>query len=543
MSPRKYNSKNKSRLFPKFRSKSATKRSKYFKIQIVLISIILIFVAYMVSYWIGNGFSLGDNVIGKQDGFYMNIDSPLNEAVYTQGHTITFSGGSLGGTLRQTIIWNDAYNVGVPCNVIGTQFSVRIPGERLFPGRHTFVVQGQNIDGAWSKTSSVDIIIMPSGDGEDTYVDWGEVPHYAHEPTGLFRPIVDIWDGIVGRAEQGTRFNDFNGDGIDDRLQSSPLSPRHNPLGLPIMLIIFALLIAGIVALIVYYSFNHYKRKEYHRVRVARKISSDKSARDWYLKLASLPLTESKLGEKLSKAERENILLKKDLQSSHAKLAYERSILSSKVARLDERRKNLLQQRQNLINKLRNANTKSLSTYFDPRRHVGINPESKYNALDSRVNAVKKQMSFSEDKNKISEQLAKLNHKMQVYDVEMKKLRARDNLLKHIRDDPKDVKGSSWFARNIEGLKSEQNMLTDVYKYRLDNERIKREQDQKRFRDIVQKLEREKAELKKEKNIRILIEPKSGNRKSVKHQNNRGVDYGRTKKKKSKKKCKSKSTK
>lgn len=532
MSPRKSNSKSKSRLFPKFKSKSGKARSKYFKIQIVLVAILLIFVAYLASYWISHGFSMGDNVVGTLDGFYMKIDSPLNNAIYTQGHMITFSGGSLGGTLRQAIIWNNEYNVGVPCNVVGTQFSVQIPGDRLLPGRHTFVVQGQNIDGAWSKTTSVDLVIMPSGDEGDTYVDWGEVPHYEQEPAGLFRPIIDIWTGIVGRVEQGTRFNDFNGDGIDDRLQSSPLSPRYNPLGLPIMFIIFILVVGLIIGLIVYYAYNYYKRKEYHRVKVAKRIASGKGTRDWYLKLASLPLTESRIGEKLTKAEQENIMLKKDLQSARSKIEFERSVLSSKIARLDERRKNLIRQRQELMHKLRSANSKGFSTYIDPRRRIGINPESRYNSLNSRTDAVKEQMNFSNDKSKIANQLAKLNHQMKVYDVEMRKMKARDDLMRYRKEDPKNVKGANWFERQIEKLNSEQDMLSDMYKYQLNRERMKREQDQKRFRDILQRLQREKNELKKEKNIRILIEPKGGGGNT--NRNVRGVRYGRKKKQKNK---------
>jgi flagellar basal body-associated protein FliL len=519
MSPRnKKNSKNDSSndsLFSSIFNKPKKKRGPIFKIQVVLIVIILILVAYLFSYWIGNGFSIGDNIVGTDGGFYLKIDNPHSGAVYNQGEVIKFTGGSMGGTLRQAILWDDAHNVGVPCNVVGTRFSVSIPGERLSPGLHTLVVQGQGVDGGWSQKTSVDIKIMESGPGGDTTMDFGEHPLSEDQPEGLFAPIQDIWNGIIGQAEQGTGDNDLNGDNVDDRLQASFLSPRHNPFNLPLMVILLAVIIAILVALILYYAYNYHKRKQDYKQKMAENISSKKATREWYLKLAALPLSFTEVGKKLKQTRLEKAALEKNLQSAKSKLAHERVNLSSKIARLDERRKTLLAKQKMLMNDLKQNRYNNVKSIIDPRRVIG-RPGNRLEAVDGRKNVLSRRKQLNDKRHEMAKKLAEIRYRAKRYDIEQKKLRARKNRLQYEEQYPEDERGINWFDRQIKNLKYEQDRLSDTYNHQLELEKMKRRRDQETFKSILKRLEKEKERLKEEKQVNIMVKTGNGSNRERK---------------------------
>ena len=502
MSPRNLsNAKKKRKYFISSKLKSIFgKKGAIGKIQIVLIIAIIILASFLATYWIGNGFSTEDNIIGTKGGFYLNIDSPLNGAVYTQGNNIDFRGGSLGGTLRQAILWDNDYNVGIPCNVIGTRFSVTIPGERLSPGLHTLVVQGQSVDGGWSEKTSVDIKIMEGGSGSNT-MDFGENT-IDNPPAGLFQPIIDIWNGITGQIEQGTGDNDLNGDNIDDRLQSSFLSPRYNPMNLPWMMIIIVLIIAGLLSLVVYYAFKYKKQNQYYKVRLAQNILSKPETRKWYTKLAVMPFRTKSVSEELMQTKQENLELKKKLGIIKSNVVKDRRNLLKKLDSMKDRRYKLLSQRQALIFKLREVNGFGGQGFFS---NLGSkNPDS----LSERKEDIRKTMELSDKRAKVSSNLNSLDYKMEEYNLEKEKLRLKDSLLRYRKENPEDAKGIRQYLKKISLLEAKQDMILDKYKKDIARANYERMQERKQFENIMEKIEKEKKELEKNKGVKILIVPK-----------------------------------
>ena len=102
------------------RSSPLSKRYRHLKtIQYLAIVLIVVLIAFLAMYWMGNGFHLTDTIVSSSDDFYIRIDQPTSGSSFTQSHTFTIRGGSLGGTLSKVHIWDQAYNVGIPCNVLG----------------------------------------------------------------------------------------------------------------------------------------------------------------------------------------------------------------------------------------------------------------------------------------------------------------------------------------------------------------------------------------------------------------------------------------
>lgn len=253
-------------------------------IQYLVIVLVIVLVAFLALYWAGNGFSLSDNVIGASNDFRISIDSPGQGSTFTQADTINVRGGSLGGTLSRVILWDQAYNVGIPCNVVATTFAVQIDASELSPGDHTLVLQAQSTDGRWSHPASVDIsIVAASSSTSPTYteVEGTETP-------GIFKPIYDIVDGISIQVEEGTGDNDLNGDNIDDRLQSSPLSPRYNAFNLPLMMIIIVIIIAVVIGLILYTYLKYVRIEKGTKIQLTRYMGETPERRSWYLRLRSM---------------------------------------------------------------------------------------------------------------------------------------------------------------------------------------------------------------------------------------------------------------
>jgi hypothetical protein len=510
MSPRKSNNSNNIvRYSIKSKLNNSLKKKRYIsKVQVILVVIILVLVSFLAYYWIGNGFSLNDNIIGTNSSFHLNIDSPLNGAIYTQGNTIEFRGGSLGGTLRQAILWDADYNVGIPCNIIGTKFSVMIPAERLSVGDHTFVVQAQSIDGGWSQRTSVDVYIAEGGSGEESTMEFGESPYLDESPHGLFQPIYDIWDGIVGRVEQGTGDNDLNGDNIDDRLQSSFLSPRYNPMNLPLMLIIFFVIVACLICVAVFYLFKYKRKQQYYKTYIATKIASSPETRKWYTKLADMSFRRKEMADELFKSKKENVDLKRKLGVVQTSVTKDREKLVSKIDELNQKKYKLLSERQILMHQLRGNNARRISSFYNPGQLLNRSYDSRLSTLDSKKNNIGKTMSLIDRNSSVSKKLTSLEHEMQKHQLEREKLIAQENLLKHKRANPSDIKGIKYYLNRIAKLQAEQAYVSDKYREELKIVNRQRDMERKRFADIMKKLEREKEELKREKGVKILVVPK-----------------------------------
>jgi hypothetical protein len=476
-----------------------------FIIEIVCIVAALVFGSFLVLYWVGNGFSTNDNILGINDGFYIRIDTPTPGSEFSQGNTIYIKGGSLGGALSQAIIWDTEYNVGAPCGVSATQFSYAIFPNHISFGKHTIGVQAQNVNGEWSQITYVEFEIKSGG--LLTPPNYPTVP--ASTIPGLFQPLVDIWNGIIGHTEQGTGDNDLNGDNIDDRLQTSPFTPRYNPFNLPITLIIIVILIIIVAIVIAILLLRYLKQRGEYKMQMAKYIAASPKRRDWYLHLKAI--TDKKQSK---------------------------SVIIGRLNFLRKREQTILQKQEDLGRKQTGVRPKP---FFDFGT-IGRSMQNRLVRLSEREQNIKKAHANKIRESNLIQQLEFVRHNMRVEQLENNKFVLQNQLLKIQR--AKSLRGSNfnWFARRLAAIEAEQKQLKDQYRYQMQQEREKRNEERERFSSILTDLNKEKKQLANQKAVKILIVPKERPQPRIffvpkrqvgigNNMENRGMTYGRRKKK------------
>lgn len=329
------------RISPNRRQQSA---SSYFRtIQIVAVVLIVILIGFLVMYWVGNGFSFSDSVLFNAEDFYISVDTPASGSIYTPSDTISIRGGSLGGMLQKVHLWDQAYNVGVPCNVVGTTFAIELQPGTLSAGPHTLIFQAQAVDGRWSEPTSIDISISdPIDEGV------GDTMGIEDTTPGLFQPIFDIVDGISISADEGTGDNDLNGDNIDDRLQTSFVSPRYNAFNLPLLLILIVIVVAILIVFLARRIFSYRRETFEERLQHKRDKLLQKSKLREQKMQAKLEKEHMDLQKKLAQARLEKTKtnntreVNKKISALNKRLqllrsTYERQIKEEKKSRLVQR--------------------------------------------------------------------------------------------------------------------------------------------------------------------------------------------------------------
>jgi hypothetical protein len=311
----------------RFRLKDRASREalKIKRIQVGLLIVLIAIVGFLGMYWIGNGFSV--NVVGESNSFYLNIDSPNEMQKFYAGEQIAFHGGVIGDTLAKVTVWDTDYNVAIPCTITPTKWGVYLYATDFSSGIHTMAVQAQGITGEWSPVSTVTIEIRGTIAG-------ATAPGYMSDSFGplapIFRPIEDIVRGLSIRAAEGTAANDQNGNNIDDRFESNPISPRYNPFNLPLSFLLIFIVLGGIIIVLARYGYSYMQRRQIQRSQMAQRIVMNPQSRQWYLQLKALT----------------NKQLRAEVAKEKAALRVERVRMESKVAKLEAERERLLQEKE-----------------------------------------------------------------------------------------------------------------------------------------------------------------------------------------------------
>jgi hypothetical protein len=146
----------------------------------------------------------------------------------------------------------------------------------------------------------------------------------------IFRPIEDIVRGLSVQVAEGTAANDLNGNNIDDRFESNPISPRYNPFNLPLSFLLIFIVLGGIIIVLARYGYSYMQRRQIQRNQMAQRIVTNPQSRQWYLQLKALT----------------NKQLRDEVAKEKATLRMERVRMESKVAKLEAERERLLQEKE-----------------------------------------------------------------------------------------------------------------------------------------------------------------------------------------------------
>ena len=499
----KINSSFKSKLGSVFHSRNKT----LLLIQIVCIIAVAVLIAFLLMYWGGNGFSTADNILGEKGDFYIRIDSPTPGSQFSQGNNIYIEGGSLGGQLSKAIIWDTQYNVGAPCSVSLTKFSYAIYPNHISLGKHTIAIQAQNVNGEWSQITYTDFEVKSGGLA---------APSFPSTPPstipGLFQPVVDIWNGITGHVEQGQGDNDLNGDNVDDRLQTSPYTPRYNPFNLPVTMIIMVIMILIVIIIIAFLIMKYVRQRGEYKSQMTKYIAASPERRDWYLRLKTITAkTEPKAS------------------------------INNKIRILKRKEEDILQ-KQRTIKIVRVKPRISFGS-------IGRSIQSRLASIQNREKNIKQSHQAKMMESQLAQQLRVVRHNRQVAQLEDNKLALQNNLLRLKRSNSIGTGNYGWFAKRLARIETQQQQLNEQHRREMEMERMQRANERNRFVDILSRLETEKKDLGQQKAVKILIVPKGSERPKVPYnpfrqrpaqqqfirRDNRGIAYGRRKKAKRKK--------
>lgn len=293
--------------------------SKKYTIGIIITSIVLLF---LLGYYVGNGFSINDAIINTHNDCRIILNEPSNGDIYYNYDEIEISGMMWGGIPKKVLAWDDRYNVPLSCIISTSSFGLSVTATDISEGSHVICVQGQTTDGRWTEVQSVTI------QKRGTYFDaTGQVKPQSWIETVLpepiatiFRPVEDVLSSVVVYVTGGTSEDDLNGDNVPDEMQQSPVSPRQNPMNVPLSIIIIFSLIVIIVIILIFYVIKPYLEHRYMREEEIRRSPEQ---REWALKMQKKK--DQKLQQKLSAEKRKRIKAQRELEEERKKHAESKS--------------------------------------------------------------------------------------------------------------------------------------------------------------------------------------------------------------------------
>jgi len=274
---------------------------------VIVVAVVIIF---LLSYYLGNGFSIADPLWGTNSDCSINLIQPGENEIFYKTDDITISGDVWGGIPKKVIIWDAELNVPIYATITGTSFGVSAYAGDLSDGVHTLGVQAQTVDGRWTPViyRTIEIRNYQGGTSSSYNTD---VTQTGGGPLGsfgvIFRPVGEVLAQTVVYITGGTASDDLNGDNIPDPLQQSPVTPRYNPTGSPLTLIIvYGLIILVVIIVILYVVKPYLERKQ----RLKREMVKSPETRYWLLRLKSLQNKELRKQLARERAERKQIVEK-----------------------------------------------------------------------------------------------------------------------------------------------------------------------------------------------------------------------------------------
>ena len=282
------------------------KKSKTLTILIGVVAVILVF---LIAYYAGNGFSLNDLVLNTHDDCRIVLSSPDNQDVFYGTETIDIRGSMWGGIPKKVLVWDERYNVPISCSITGSYFDASVIAGDISNGYHNLCIQGQTDDGRWTAVEKVTIEKRQAGIiGAAEPDTWSE--SFFPEPVAMFfRPVEEVLSHVVVYVTGGTSNDDLNGDNIPDEIEQSPVSPRQNPMNVPLSTIIIFTLIIVVILVVVMYVARPYVK---HRISHERRVTKSPKLRKWSLEMKKKK--EAKLQSKLRAERMRRINLEKKLK-------------------------------------------------------------------------------------------------------------------------------------------------------------------------------------------------------------------------------------
>jgi len=291
--------------------KQLKRKHKFLTIALIAVAIVLV---TLLSYYAVNGFSANDLFFNEHESVKLMVSKPSEGQSFYDGDSITVSGSMWGGIPNKVYVWDERYNVPIPCPVVASNFGVELYANDLSQGTHVLCFQGQATDGRWTPVQRISIEKVGSTQqswiymgGQKTFVET-----YFPQPLAIiFRPVEQILVQTVVLITGGTSEDDLNGDNIPDELQQSPVSPRHNPMNVPMSaLIVYGLIIFVIIILILAIIKPYLEHRQ--------KLEATPGYRQHQFKMRSL--LNQKLRGELSKERARRKLLEKKMAEENKKV-------------------------------------------------------------------------------------------------------------------------------------------------------------------------------------------------------------------------------
>ena len=294
--------------------KNLQKKFKVYTICIIVLIIIILF--FILFYYMGNGFNANDNMVTTSDDCRVMLWEPGDGDVFYSSDNIEISGSMWGGIPNKVLVWDERYNIPLNCMISASTFGISVNSADISEGNHVLCVQGQTTDGRW--TSVERVTVQKRGQyfdstGQVFVRTWSE--SFFPEPIAtIFRPVEEVLSSVVVYITGGTSDDDLNGDNIPDELEQSPVTPRHNPMNVPLsIIIVFALLILVIIV-VIFYVIRPYLQHRYAR---EREIMRSPEQREYMLKMQKSK--DEQLAKKLSIEKNKRITAERKLHEEQKK--------------------------------------------------------------------------------------------------------------------------------------------------------------------------------------------------------------------------------
>jgi len=287
------------------RLKKLKQRHKLLTVSMIVVAIILL---TFLSYYVVHGFSAKDLFFNEYESVKLIIYEPDEGQKYYDGDSIIISGSMWGGIPKTVYVWDERFNIPINCYITASAFGVELYASDLSEGTHTLCFQGQASDGRWTSVVKKTITKLGDTDANIIYPNQGNtfVETYFPEPLAIiFRPVEEVLTQTIVLITGGTSDDDLNGDNIPDEVQQSPVSPRYNPMNVPLSAIIVYGLIIAVVVIILLSIVKPYMQRR-------QEMQSRPAYQQFQLRMKAL--RNEKLRAELSKEKTERKLLEKKLK-------------------------------------------------------------------------------------------------------------------------------------------------------------------------------------------------------------------------------------
>lgn len=269
----------------KFRKRSGQK--KVFSLRLTK-KVIALYAILFTAFFVCLAIFVTGGGLSESQTFTLSFITPTEGETFTDGN-VYISGDAIGGVIKNVVVWDQKYNVGMPANIGINLWNINIPVNLFSKGTHVICVKAESTDGRWSPVICRTINTNPTTYKEAT----GYIADTLPAGFGMiFKPAEVVGRSVVVLVSGGTASDDQNGDNIPDQFQQSPVSPNYNPSNVPILM---SLVFVAIIVLLIVSIFGV---KEYLSRREERIKTVQTSPEYWKLQESKLRFARTKINAK-----------------------------------------------------------------------------------------------------------------------------------------------------------------------------------------------------------------------------------------------------